>query len=409
VTGAALRRLFEIATIGLFAVALVAPIIRQQTSDGPSVSMELRSAAPPPVLGWDPAAIRAVPAATERFLADRFGFRHQLIGVNNLVMLFGLGVSPVDDLVVGKNGWVFYDANESLAVGRGLRPFTFAELEGWRCTLEARRDWLAARAAAYVFVVAPDKHTIYPDLLPDYLARVGKHTRFEQLLDHMAAHSSVTIVDVRPAMAAARREHPIVYYPHGTHWNDIGAWAAYREVMEAAHAALPAIVPRWRDEPMLVPTERAKESWDRRLHIDGRLTTADWTIRDPEPNWTLVYELKKVPRQRMTEIPSAPTPRVVVVHDSFAVPWQRWMSQHLGYVAYLWQAELDYAFVSQQRPDLVIQEHVERHLWPPPVDLSAALAEHTTPWTPDRPPLAIPPRPRAEPAPCPTPGVGETR
>jgi hypothetical protein len=377
-------------------------MIRQDGREAPSVAVELRTAAPAPSLAADAATMRALPAATERFLVDRFGFRHELIGLNNRVTLFGLGVSPVDDLVLGKHGWVFYDENDSIAAGRGLRPLTGAELEAWRCVLEARRDWLAARGVAYVFVVAPDKHTIYADYLPDHLAPVVPRTRLDQLLAHMAAHSSVTVLDLRPALAAARRAHPVVYYPHGTHWNDLGAWAAYRAVMEHVHRLLPDVAPAWREDPPLVPAARAKESWDRRLHIDGRLTSPEWTIRDPEPAWRLVHETTTPPRQRVTEIPGSPTPRVVLFHDSFAVQWRRWMSHHVGHVAYRWQDELERAFVAHERPALVVQELVERHLWPPPVDPSPEVVEQAT----SRAPLPIPPRPGPEPAPCADRGAG---
>ncbi|MEI9865253.1 MAG: hypothetical protein WDN00_12025 [Limisphaerales bacterium] len=49
-----------------------------------------------------------------------------------------------------------------------------------RCCWKKRRDWLAKRGIAYLFVVAPDKHSIYPEELPGWAVKVRPQTKLDQ-------------------------------------------------------------------------------------------------------------------------------------------------------------------------------------------------------------------------------------
>jgi hypothetical protein len=59
------------------------------------------------------------------------------------------------------------------------------ELESWRTFLIERARRYREVGAKYVFVVAPNKESIYPEHLPPWIGpRVGP-TRLDQLMAHM--------------------------------------------------------------------------------------------------------------------------------------------------------------------------------------------------------------------------------
>src|SRR5204862_369648 len=80
--------------------------------------------------------------------------------------LFVFGVSPSPKVMLGRDDWLFYTGESSVEIFRGTRPFDETALEEWCRALESQRDFLARRGIAYVFAIAPNKETIYPDLVP---------------------------------------------------------------------------------------------------------------------------------------------------------------------------------------------------------------------------------------------------
>jgi len=55
-------------------------------------------------------------------------------------------------------------------------------------------------------------------------------------------------------------------------------------------------------------------------------------------------------------------PRAVVFRDSFASRLAPYLSEHFGRVVYLWQNNFDAEVIRRERPDVVIQQIVGRHL-----------------------------------------------
>ena len=89
----------------------------------------------------------------------------------------------------------------------------------------------------YLFVVAPSKHDVYPEFMPDRLNRVRDDSRLDQLMAYIEAFfpaPPVDILDLRPTLAEARKSGVRLFHKTDTHWNDRGAWAAYRKAIIAS-------------------------------------------------------------------------------------------------------------------------------------------------------------------------------
>ena len=371
------HRGFEKLTILAFALALVAPSVDGFLRDGtPSVLVENRRAAPAPTLARDLGEWRLVPERLEAFLKDRIGFRHALIRLHNVVELLGLGRSPVASMLAGRDGWLFYTGDQTFETGRGILPLSDAQLERWRCTLEARRNWLAARGVPYLFVIAPDKSSVYPDLLPEGSQPIGP-SRYDQLAAHLAAHSDVMFLDLRPALAAARVDRH-VYFPHGSHWNAIGAHVAYRTVRAAISRWFPDVAAAARPDPEFDRVDETGESWAAALHLEGLLHQPVYAVLDPAaPRW---QELPPKLGLRTTAIQGSTLPKALVYYDSFGLPWIPKLSEDFSEVVYIRERDMNFSMVAGAQPDIVIHEMVERFLIHLPDD-QGTRGPATTPWT----------------------------
>ncbi|TMH00657.1 MAG: hypothetical protein E6H67_18925, partial [Betaproteobacteria bacterium] len=220
--------------IALFLSAICLPLAgKLLPAEGAFALTENRRPAPLPTIelgtpgwGW---SILTFPRRFERYWNDSFAFRWYLIRWHSIAKL-ALGISPSPKALVGQNGYLFYAAEQSVDYFRAVKPFAARELVQWRAELEKRRAWLAERGIRYLVVVAPSKETIYPEFMPPALRPVRPETRLDQLLKELAAHSSVDVVDLRPALRRAK-ETQRVYHQTDTHWNDAGAMIAYGEIL----------------------------------------------------------------------------------------------------------------------------------------------------------------------------------
>ena len=175
------------------------------------------------------------------WFADHFGLRSTLVRLNAEVE-YGLNASPSPSVIRGSDGWLYYGESDAVEDYISRRPLTAQEVEAWRDTVVRSRDWLRARGAAYVFTIAPDKHVIYPEHMPESMHQVGSTRRMDQVLDAVAG--SGVAVDVRPAIEAAKSRER-VYHLTDSHWNAIGALAAYQPIVAAVRAQNPHVLPAW--------------------------------------------------------------------------------------------------------------------------------------------------------------------
>ena len=131
------------------------------------------------------------------------------------------------------NGWFFSGRRAARPSDyRYTDPFAQAELRaaGAPALRSSASDWLAARGAAYLFVVAPDKETIYPRVHAGrVLTRVGPRSRLDQLVAYLAPRTHGTLISSTCGTRCWRaRQHERLYHKTDTHWNDRGAFLAYR-------------------------------------------------------------------------------------------------------------------------------------------------------------------------------------
>ncbi|MEJ1936582.1 hypothetical protein WDZ92_40840, partial [Nostoc sp. NIES-2111] len=88
----------------------------------------------------------------------------------------------------------------------------------------------------------PNKSSIYPEMLPAWMRPASLSGT-----DALLAQRDDIIVDLRPALIAAKRESPYpIYYQTDTHWNALGASLAFRAFAGEVSKQVPGL--RWPDE-----------------------------------------------------------------------------------------------------------------------------------------------------------------
>jgi hypothetical protein len=304
----------------------------------------------------------------ESYYSDHFGFRNRLVRWEQHWKWQIFRDARVAQAISGRDGWLYFSGGLMIDDVMGNRPFSEGELEAWRQLLVARRDWLAKQGIRYLFVIAPDKHSIYPEHLPEWLARSARpHRRLEQFVDWMKTRSDVPVLDLRGALLA-EKARARVYLRTDTHWNDRGAFAAYRSIIASLNASGMALKPLDSAAFRASAVDLPAGDLARMLGRESSMPETGEILLESLPPLVALRprtdtDLRKkwIPGTEplITEHPSA-AGRVVVFRDSFAIALMKFLGYNFNRAVYVWQQNWDRAIIEREKPDVVIDEMLER-------------------------------------------------
>lgn len=151
---------------------------------------------------------------TADYLSDRFFLRQELITLRSRLMAL-LGSSAVEDVVLGRDGWLYYA--DTLEDYTGAAPLSEEALACAAENLALMQEYCRSLGARFLFVPVPNKNSLYPEAMPAYAPAASRDLeRFLPLL----AEKGVPCVDLA-ALFAAREE--TLYFAHDSHWDARGA------------------------------------------------------------------------------------------------------------------------------------------------------------------------------------------
>jgi alginate O-acetyltransferase complex protein AlgJ len=289
----------------------------------------------------------------EDYWNDYFGFRMELVGANNRFQaaLPGYLGSVTDDprVLIGEDGWYFLWSQENILeqyLGQDL--WDADERALWMRGLENLRTYLEADDTRFLFVLLPNKHSVYSEHLPAWARRRGAVTQYDQVLGGLAENGRIEHLGMLETLLRAKRleERPI-YYRTDSHWNLAGAYRSYlgiaarlEEMGVSLDPVLPDEVKRW--------YEPRPNKGDLILMMGPQIEAEDEEAR---------FQLL----QREAPADGA---KVLVVHDSYTDIMVPFLDRSFGVVTYLPVTELARfeALYLETRPDVVVWILVERLL-----------------------------------------------
>ncbi len=335
---------------------------------------EKRRLAPLPKRPPDLRSLKEFPRQFEAFYDDHFGLRRPLVRWLNRLRVTWLGVSPTEWVLVGDKGWLYQGGGPHIRDMRNSWPFGPGELAQWANVLTEKRDWLAARGIHYLFVVAPNKHLIYPEHLPAAINRVSKQSRVDQLVAHLTAHTTVTVLDLRPPLLRAKRWRQ-AYDKTDTHWNAFGGYIGYRAIQGRLATWLPGA--RELELPMTAFVVRRRPGGDLAQNLDMRDILEEPSVELNHPIADCVVTAGIPPdadnvirnsRAFSTRCERAQY-RLLMFRDSYAVELMPYLSESFAYVYYVPATPVPLSsiqeLVREHQPDVVIEQRASRWLRTP--------------------------------------------
>jgi hypothetical protein len=151
--------------------------------------------------------------------------------------------------IIGRGGHHFFTgSNNHDMIGKfaGNPVFSSEELQTFSHKLTSMQDYLNKRDIPLIVMFCADKETIYPEYYSPAVKRGPEPVQLDLITSYLKNNTSVDIFNVRQALLEQKDRY--LLFPKGppgdlTHYNEIGAFFAYRELMCHINTYYPDIIP----------------------------------------------------------------------------------------------------------------------------------------------------------------------
>lgn len=162
------------------------------------------------------------------YFSTHYAFRPQMISADAEIQSGLFGNSNLNSVVVGKDNWLYYSSTLDNFLGRNLMSdrAIFNTLNN----LEITQRYLEGQGIDFLFTVAPNKNTLYPEYMPSYYSvkeREDSNLKsFVSLLDE----SKLNYCDLYSILSGYDE---VLYHEQDSHWNNKGALIAYDAMLDS--------------------------------------------------------------------------------------------------------------------------------------------------------------------------------
>lgn len=301
----------------------------------------------------------------DKYLNDRFGFKSILVNLDNNIKYKLLNKIGNDNALVGTNKWLYYINKND---GDNFSDFLKLNLvdqntaQQFAEEIKNRADWCNQNGIKFIFLIAPNKHNVYPEYYP--VTRPEGFTRtdlFAKAMDDL----NVDYIFPRDFLIGQKYNYNLpLYYETDTHWNQISAHLTFNIMIKKISELLKVefIIPE-----LIYTSTISVGGGDITpmlgLKEFGKITTINYKPKNSE--WSNFYSyIKNDGRTEIiTHSVNINLPKALVFRDSFFTALQPFTSLIFSEAEYRWKAfsAEDKEGILNNKPDIIIWEVVERY------------------------------------------------
>ena len=281
------------------------------------------------------------------YIADHFALRQEMVTANAMLQTGLLATSPAEDVIYGRDGWLYYA--ETLDDYQNRATLTDEEVRQIAQTIADMQAYCEARGAQFVFTIAPNKNSLYPEHMPArYLQSdsPGNYEKLKPLLEEYGVHYA-------DLFTFLSEQDEILYLKTDSHWTNRGAALAHDLLMETLGLPHTAFA-----EAEYTTAETHRGDLYEMLYPKG-------TAREAQQAYETTFSYVSEPRTAediliQTTSPDAPNGRLLLCRDSFGNALHPFLAEDFREATITRQ--MPYPLEQVQAGDTVIVEIVERNL-----------------------------------------------
>ena len=228
--------------------------------------------------------------------------------------------------------------------------------------LQLQNEYLNSQGIQFIFTVAPNKNTIYPEFMPDRFHKTTGETVLDRLSKALVKNK-LPYSDLKSILIQEKSTHDFLYHKTDSHWTDFGARIAHNKVMtdikeviknfdfDNYHSAKAVKTDAVGDlERMLFPLALAQKS-------HGHLTTLEF-----DKKFKAKRPYRSVEDARIITESTVNKYRIMMFRDSFGNALVPLVANNFGYGYFSRAYPANYRDIGQHKPDVVVYEIAERNI-----------------------------------------------
>lgn len=160
------------------------------------------------------------------YFNDNYGFRDLFIKLNNTIEYSLFKTSPNPQVIVGKGDWLFYKDEISDYTGKLL--ISDEQMSKLAQNISDLSNKLNKQGIKFIFMVAPNKSSIYPEFVPNRYAK-SNLSNYDRLVSELKK-KEINVFDPKPLLLENKSNFQL-YYKKDTHWNDYAAYLVSNQII----------------------------------------------------------------------------------------------------------------------------------------------------------------------------------
>ena len=348
--------------IVIFLIMLLLPLVFVNLHDGIASEQENRMLATrPPIYSLFTQPTDFTRQFDEWF-SDNVGFREQFISLYKKLDILGTqGHTGQYYTLIGQQGHRFFadTGGGMISKFQGKASLSDEQLEILSSGLNNIKTYLDKKDIPLIVMFCVDKETIYPEYYPKSIIRGP--VQLDRISKYVDTNTNVDFFNIKEALLSAKESYHVFNKANGdlSHYNDVGAFFAYQELMKHISVYMPYMEPLTIDDINISNYERIPEV---ALVEDIKYHRLEATFFDEVnldyPSDGLAFE---------NDDKSLPT--ILVMRDSYFGSGNyisRYISQHFGKTILIHHREMKHfeEYIDYFNPDIVVFESAERELRP---------------------------------------------
>ncbi|MDR3337669.1 MAG: hypothetical protein LBT16_10740 [Treponema sp.] len=327
--------------------------------------------------------LTAMPKTIDNYLNDRFAFRKNYIALMSDFDYFVMRKKHNKSVLAGKDNWLFYIKRD---VGNSFSDFfkqnllTDTYVQAIIDKIAEVSSFCEEQGIVFLCLIAPEKHAVYPEKYP--FPQPTGLSRTDQIMNALGEGLREQVLYPRDYLISKKAEHTQpLFYPSGTHWNQLGAYYVSQLIYDKLKPVFPDIP---KTEYQFTAYPDAGEDSIAYLALNKKRYETPFELLNVEPvdNWENHYRYLKRSMPRNTDANGAPQyaepgrynavtenrdsglPRALVFRDSYFLTLEPFTSCIFSFAEYVWDdnSKKNYDYIRSRKPDVFIWEFGERGL-----------------------------------------------
>lgn len=284
------------------------------------------------------------------YFQEHFAFRQQFVSMNAAIYGKIFGVSTTDQVLIGKNNWMYYTGtlndyqSENLLSDRGIKNAVH--------NLKLIQNYVNARGSKFIFAIAPNKNSIYDENMPYYYRGSDVSNNYERLIPELEK-AGIQYVDLKSVF---QKSDEILYLERDSHWNNKGAVLAYNEIMGKTDL----VYETYENIPYETRKDHLGDLTKMLYPLNSELENNQYYQKDW--SWNYVDDVKDNMDEWIETKNSSAGSSLLMYRDSFGESLLPFMAEAFGEAYFSRLVPYNLTNIDQYRPEYVVMERVERRI-----------------------------------------------